>query len=65
MNIIVSFEGLSDASVVLLQNTYEMTLPFAGASRCVTFCRALLHIKLPTSTKFAVVMVFKMTVDGL
>jgi len=65
MNIIVSFEGESDVSVVLLQNAYEMTSPFADASRCVTFHHASLQIKPPTSTKFAAVMVFKTTVDGL
>jgi len=32
MNIIVSFEGVSDVSVVLLQNAYKMTSPFADAS---------------------------------
>jgi len=65
MNTIVSFEGLPDVSVVLLQNAYEMTSPFADASRCVTFCRASLQIKPPTGTKFAAVMVFITTVDGL
>jgi len=65
MNIIVSFEGLPDVSVVLLQNAYEMTSPFTDASHCVTFCRASLHIKPPTGTKFAAVMVFRTTVDCL
>jgi len=50
MNIIVSFEGVSDVSVVLLQNAYTMTSPFADASCCMTFCYASLQIKLPTST---------------
>ena len=65
MNVIVSFEGLSDVSVFLLQNAYEMTSPFADAPYCVTFCYASLQIKPPTSTKFAAVMMFRMTVDGL
>jgi len=65
MNIIVSFEGVPDVSVVLLQNAYKMTSPFADASCCMTFCYASLQIKPPTSTKFAAVMVFRTTVDGL
>jgi len=65
MNIIVSFEGVSGASVVLLQNAYKIISPFADASCCMTFCYASLQIKLPTNTKFAAVMVFKTTVDGL
>jgi len=65
MNIIVSFEGVSHVSVVLLQNTYKMTSPFTDASCCMTFGYASLQIKPPTSTKFAAVMVFKTTMDGL
>jgi len=65
MNIIVSFEGLSDVSVFLQQNAYEMTSPFADASCCMTFHHTSLQIKPPTSKKFAAVMMFKTTVDGL
>jgi len=56
---------LSDVSVVLLQNAYEMTPPFADPPCCVTFHHASLQIKPPTSTNFSAVMVFKMTTDGL
>jgi len=42
-----------------------MTSPFADAPCFMTFCYALLHIIPPTSTKFAAVMVFRTTVDGL
>jgi len=65
MNIIVSFKGVSGVSVFLLQNAYEMTSPFADASRCMTFHHTSLQIKQPTSTKFAAVIMFKTTVDGL
>jgi len=65
MNIIVSFEGLSDVSVVLLQNTYGMMSPFTDVLRHVTLRSASLHITPPTNTKFAAVMVFRTTVDNL
>jgi len=60
----LSFEGLSDLSVVLLQNAYEMTSPFADASRCVT---PLLIIAKQTANKHKVCCSdgVQITVDGL
>jgi len=48
MNIIVSFKGVSDVSVVLLQNAYEIMSPFADTSCCMTFHYTSLRIKPPT-----------------
>jgi len=61
----VSLKDPFDLSVVLMQNAYKTMSLFADASRRMTFHCISLQIKLLTNTKFAAVMVFKTTVDGL
>jgi len=65
MNIIVSFKDLFDLSVVLTQNAFEMTSPFADASCSWDFLSGLDVVCKSNCQQVQRLLLFKQIADSL